>query len=84
MLFSTFPFRIHAADEGCAIDPDSEENDDVQNALTDSELNALRQIDTPTIANAIEPFKVRSDTDGFMGWDIRCLFPDSASWSATR
>lgn len=48
----------------------------MQNALTDSELNVLRQIDTPTIANAIEPFKVRSDTDGFMGWDIRCMFPE--------
>ena len=48
----------------------------MQHTLTDSELNALRQIDTPTIANAIEPFKVRSDTDGFMGWDIRCMFPE--------
>lgn len=44
--------------------------------LTSVELEALRKIDTPTIANAIEPFNVRSDTDGFMGWDIRCLFPE--------
>ena len=44
--------------------------------LTSVELDALRKIDTPTIANAIEPFNVRSDTDGFMGWDIRCLFPE--------
>ena len=44
--------------------------------LTDFELETLRKIDTPTIANAIEPFNVRSDTDGFMGWDIRCLFPE--------
>ena len=56
--------------------PDSKEKHDVQNTLSDSELNDLRQIDTPTIANAIEPFKVRSDTDGFMGWDIRCMFPE--------
>lgn len=48
----------------------------MQTPLTDAELDALRQIDTPTIANAIEPFNVRSDTDGFMGWDIRCLFPE--------
>ena len=50
----------------------------MQTPLTDAELDALRQIDTPTIANAIEPFNVRSDTDGFMGWDIRCMFPDMA------
>lgn len=48
----------------------------MQTPLTDAELDALRQIDTPTIANAIEPFNVRSDTDGFMGWDIRCMFPE--------
>ena len=48
----------------------------MQTPLTNAELDALRQIDTPTIANAIEPFNVRSDTDGFMGWDIRCMFPD--------
>ncbi len=48
----------------------------MQTPLTDAELEALRQIDTPTIANAIEPFNVRSDTDGFMGWDIRCMFPE--------
>ena len=44
--------------------------------LTGVELETLRKIDTPTIANAIEPFNVRSDTEGFMGWDIRCLFPE--------
>ena len=44
--------------------------------LTEAELEALRQIDTPTIANAIEPFNIRSNTDGFMGWDIRCMFPE--------
>lgn len=48
----------------------------MQTQLTDAELDALRQIDTPTIANAIEPFNVRSNTDGFMGWDIRCMFPE--------
>lgn len=44
--------------------------------LTEAQLEALRQIDTPTIANAIEPFNIRSNTDGFMGYDIRCLFPE--------
>lgn len=38
-------------------------------------LEALRQIDTPTLCNAIEEFKVRDRTEGFMGFDIKCLFP---------
>lgn len=46
------------------------------NQLTEAELDALRQIDTATICNAIEPFGIRSDTDGFMGWDINCMFPE--------
>ncbi len=44
--------------------------------ITDAEMEALRGIDTPTIANAIEAFNVRSNTEGFMGWDIRCMFPE--------
>ena len=46
------------------------------NPVSESELEALRQIDTPTICNAIEPLQVRSNTQGFMGWDIRCMFPE--------
>ena len=48
----------------------------MQAPLNDAELDALRQIDTATIANAIEHFDIRSNTDGFMGWDIRCMFPE--------
>lgn len=44
--------------------------------LSDGELKSLREIDTPTLANAIEAFNVRSNTDGFMGWEIRCMFPE--------
>lgn len=51
-------------------------DDVMQNLLTKAELEALKQLDTPTIANAIEPFNVRSNTDGFMGWDLRCMFPE--------
>ena len=39
-------------------------------------LEQLRGIDTPTISNAIELYKVRDRTEGFMGYDIRCQFPD--------
>jgi regulator of RNase E activity RraA len=39
-------------------------------------LEFLRGVDSPTIANAIEPFKLRDRCEGFLGGSIRCLFPD--------
>lgn len=39
-------------------------------------LAFLRGVDSPTIANAIEPFKVRDRTDGYVGGRVRCLFPE--------
>jgi len=39
-------------------------------------LDLLREFDTPTVCNAIERLQLRDRTDGFMGFDIRCLFPD--------
>jgi regulator of RNase E activity RraA len=44
--------------------------------LTKEQIEALRSIDTPTICNAIETFKVRGRVEGFLGMDIRCLLPD--------
>lgn len=44
--------------------------------LTSQQLDALRRIDSPTIANAIETFKVRPRVSGYVGYDIRCIFPD--------
>jgi regulator of RNase E activity RraA len=44
--------------------------------ISDEEFAYLRSVDSPTIANAIEAFKVRDRTDGFLGGNIRCLFPD--------
>ena len=38
-------------------------------------MERLRAIDSPTISNAIEVFKVRDRTEGFTGYDVRCLFP---------
>jgi regulator of RNase E activity RraA len=40
------------------------------------QLEELRAVDSPTVANAIEAFKVRDDTQGFMGMDVRCLTPE--------
>src|SRR5438045_5155636 len=40
------------------------------------QLSALRRIDSPTISNAIETFKVRPRVAGYVGSDIRCIFPE--------
>ncbi len=44
--------------------------------LTNEQLDALRRIDSPTIANAIETFEIRPRVAGYVGYDIRCIFPD--------
>lgn len=44
--------------------------------LTAEQLDALRQIDSPTVSNAIERFGVRPRMDGFAGWELRCAFPE--------
>ena len=44
--------------------------------LTDEQLEFLRSVDSPTLANAIEPFKVRDRTVGFLGGNVKSLFPE--------
>lgn len=44
--------------------------------ISEKDLAFLREIDSPTIANAIEPFKVRDRTEGFIGGEVRALFPE--------
>jgi regulator of RNase E activity RraA len=44
--------------------------------LTPNQLAELRSVDSPTVANAIEAFKVRDDTQGFLGMDILCHTPE--------
>jgi regulator of RNase E activity RraA len=44
--------------------------------LTDADLSFLASVDSPTIANAIERFKVRPLPDGFIGGEVRCSFPE--------
>jgi 4-hydroxy-4-methyl-2-oxoglutarate aldolase len=44
--------------------------------LTREHIDALRQITTPTLSNAIELCCVRPNHHGFMSPEIRCLFPD--------
>ncbi|MCS7219882.1 MAG: RraA family protein [Anaerolineae bacterium] len=47
--------------------------------LTLEELEVLRSIPTPAVANAIETFNLRPRTAGFMGPEIRQMFPSLPS-----
>lgn len=42
-------------------------------SLTVEQMEELRAIDSPTVANAIEAFNVRPRTRGYLGHDVRCL-----------
>jgi 4-hydroxy-4-methyl-2-oxoglutarate aldolase len=47
----------------------------VATRLTAQQFAELKAIDSPTIANAIEPFTVRGRAQGYVGFDVRCLVP---------
>ena len=47
----------------------------MSHALTPEEFDALRQLDTCTVANAIETFDLRLRNEGFCDSSIRCFFP---------
>ena len=49
----------------------------VGSRLTEQELEALRQIDSCMVANAVELFHVRLRNTGFTGATIRCMFEDA-------
>ena len=44
--------------------------------ISEQDLAFLKSVDSPTISNAIEPFKVRDRTEGFIGGEVRALFPE--------
>src|SRR5262249_35892061 len=46
-------------------------------SLSREQLDELRAIDSPTIANAIEYFGVRPRVAGYCGSNVRCLTPDA-------
>ena len=48
---------------------------DPASPLTEAELDALRALDTPTIANALEELNVRPRTEGFLRPEVRCINP---------
>ncbi len=46
-----------------------------QPPLSQDQLDALAQLDTPTIANALEELDIRPRTEGFLRPEIRCISP---------
>ena len=47
--------------------------------LSRSYIEELRKFDTPTVSNAIERFKIRKKTEGFMDYTVRLIFPEMKS-----
>jgi regulator of RNase E activity RraA len=56
--------------------PPAGRQEDVVSHLTRDQLEQLRQIDSPTVSNAIEQFRVRPRVEGYAGWELRCAFPE--------
>lgn len=46
------------------------------NHLTQEELDQLKKIDSPTVANAIEAFELRDAIEGYASLELRCMLPD--------
>ena len=44
--------------------------------LTQDLIDKLLTVDSPTVSNAVERFKLRSRREGYMGPQIECRFPD--------
>ena len=45
-------------------------------ALTEEELTALRRVSSPTVANAVETFRVRPRSEGVTRAGAKCFFPE--------
>lgn len=45
-------------------------------SLADADLDYLRGIDSPTIANALERLDLRDRSDGYIGGSVQCAFPE--------
>jgi regulator of RNase E activity RraA len=44
--------------------------------LSRSELDFLAGVDSPTVANALERLKLRDRSDGYLGGNVACAFPE--------
>jgi regulator of RNase E activity RraA len=48
----------------------------VQATLSAEQIEWLKTVDSPTIANIIEVFKVRDRAEGYIGGKVPCMFPE--------
>ena len=44
--------------------------------ISQAQLDALKKYTSPEISDTIRMMGVRPATEGYMGYDVRCLFPD--------
>jgi 4-hydroxy-4-methyl-2-oxoglutarate aldolase len=44
--------------------------------LSEADLDYLRSVDSPTIANALERLDLRDRSDGYIGGSVQCAFPE--------
>ena len=49
-------------------------------SLSSTQIAVLQTLSSPTVANAIETFKVRPREAGNLSGDIRALFPELGRW----
>ena len=59
--------------------PDESSKNKLDEALTKDELEALRKLSSPAIANAIETFGIRRRNEGYMDSSIKCIFPEKGA-----
>lgn len=48
----------------------------LENVKTPALIQALRELDGPTVSNAIEHFRVRDPVTGYSNLELRCQFPE--------
>ena len=51
--------------------------------ISEKDLVFLKEVDSPTISNAIEPFKVRDRTEGFIGGEVERSSRRCRRWSGS-
>ena len=49
---------------------------DIDKEISSKDLERLKNIDSPTICNGIETFKVRDETDGYATSELKCMIPE--------
>ena len=52
--------------------------------LSAEQLEGLRKFSSPTISNAVEMFDIRPRNEGFVGPEVKCLFPGLGRMTLTE